>query len=133
MQGNVVGSARAQAFSWSWFFLHLNGRVTRFDYWVRYFLGYVGLLIVCNILDFVLGTFHAQSGLGLFGTLLALAAIWPGIAVSVKRCHDRDRSGWFLLWVFLPIIGAIWLLVELGFLRGTQGENRFGPDPLSSG
>jgi uncharacterized membrane protein YhaH (DUF805 family) len=52
------------------------------------------------------------------------------LAGAVKRLHDRDRSGWFYLIFFVPVIGTLWLLVELGFLRGTQGENRFGPDPL---
>ena len=51
-------------------------------------------------------------------------------AGQVKRWHDRDKSGWFVLVNFIPFIGTIWALVELGFLRGTMGPNRFGPDPL---
>lgn len=52
--------------------------------------------------------------------------------IEVKRCHDRGRSGWFLLINFIPIIGALWLWVELCFLRGTKGPSRFGPDPLGN-
>jgi uncharacterized membrane protein YhaH (DUF805 family) len=52
----------------------------------------------------------------------------PGIAVSVRRLHDRDYSGWWFL-IVLTGIGAIVLLVWF-CMRGTAGANRFGPDPL---
>src|SRR3979490_1787914 len=58
------------------------------------------------------------------------AALWPCIAVGAKRCHDRNRSGWFQLISLVPIVGALWLLFDLGILRGTDGPNRFGPAPL---
>jgi uncharacterized membrane protein YhaH (DUF805 family) len=50
--------------------------------------------------------------------------------VGAKRCHDRNRSGWFQLISLVPIVGALWLLFDLGILRGTDGPNRFGPAPL---
>jgi len=49
----------------------------------------------------------------------------------VKRYHDRDKSGWWVLIIFLPVIGALWYLIECGFLRGTDGNNAYGPDPLA--
>ena len=58
--------------------------------------------------------------------------VWSGICVGIKRCHDRERSGWFLLVSLIPFIGAIWLTIELYFLRGTVGPNKFGEDPLDS-
>lgn len=58
-----------------------------------------------------------------------IALIWSGLAISVKRCHDRDKSGWFILVGLIPIVGAIWLFVEICCLRGTEGPNRFGGDP----
>ncbi|MAD39833.1 MAG: hypothetical protein CMO30_03750 [Tistrella sp.] len=70
---------------------------------------------------------------GLFSGLFSLAAIWPSLAIGARRCHDRGRSGWFQLIMLIPLIGWIWLLVEIGFLRGTEGPNRFGPDPLHTG
>jgi uncharacterized membrane protein YhaH (DUF805 family) len=57
--------------------------------------------------------------------------VWVGIAISVKRLHDRGKSGWFYLFVLIPIIGAIWMFIELGCLEGTKGPNRFGPEPES--
>jgi uncharacterized membrane protein YhaH (DUF805 family) len=55
--------------------------------------------------------------------------IWPALALQVKRWHDRDKSGWWVLIAFIPIIGAFWVLIECGFLDGTPGPNRFGPSP----
>ena len=61
-------------------------------------------------------------------TLLVLA--WVNLAVHAKRWHDRNKSILWILFWFIPIIGQIWTLIELGFIRGTSGPNRFGPDPL---
>lgn len=58
-----------------------------------------------------------------------LLLLWPSLALGVKRCHDRGRSGWFLLLMLVPLLN-LWPVIELAFLRGTTGENRFGPDPL---
>jgi uncharacterized membrane protein YhaH (DUF805 family) len=52
-------------------------------------------------------------------------AIYPSIAVSVKRAHDRDRSGWFVLLGLVPLVN-LWVVVELGFLAGTPGANTYG-------
>jgi len=53
----------------------------------------------------------------------------PSIAVAIRRLHDLDRTGWWFLLVFLPIIGGIWLFIWF-CTRGTVGPNRFGPDAL---
>ena len=60
--------------------------------------------------------------------VFALASIIPAIAVQVRRFHDQDKSGWFVLLNFIPIIGGLIVLVMM-FLDGTPGPNRFGPDP----
>ena len=73
--------------------------------------------------------FDPQNGVGLFSSIFALLVLIPAILVYIKRFHDRDKSGWWVLIVLMPIIGAIWMLVELGFLAGTPGPNRFGPPP----
>lgn len=64
--------------------------------------------------------------------LFALGTLVPSIAVAVRRLHDTDRSGWWMLLAFLPFIGWIWLFV-LMVLGGTRGPNRFGPDPVEVG
>lgn len=61
-------------------------------------------------------------------TLLVLS--WVELAVAAKRWHDRNKSVFWILFSFIPIIGQIWALVELGFIKGTKGQNRFGADPV---
>ncbi len=63
--------------------------------------------------------------------LFGLATFLPSIAIGVRRLHDLDRSGWWLLLVFIPLIGAIVLLIWY-CAKGTAGPNRFGPDPLAT-
>lgn len=114
---------------WGQLWLAVDGRATRFDYWMRWVVPYFIGAIIVAFLDDVLGTANPAGGFGVFMVIYVIAAIWPNLAVGIKRCHDRDRSGWFLLIGLVPFLN-LWLLVELGFLRGTTGPNRFGPDPL---
>jgi len=60
---------------------------------------------------------------------IAVAAVpaWIGFAATVRRWHDRDKSGWWCLVGAAPLIGPVWLAVELGLSPGTPGANRFGP------
>jgi periplasmic copper chaperone A len=61
--------------------------------------------------------------------VLYVALICIGLAIAMKRCHDRNRSGWFVLLSFVSIPN-IWCIVEIGFLRGTSGSNAYGAEPL---
>jgi uncharacterized membrane protein YhaH (DUF805 family) len=63
--------------------------------------------------------------------ILTLITLWPSLAIYAKRWHDRNKSGWWSLILLIPIIGAIWMLIELGFLRGTEGANDYGADPIA--
>jgi uncharacterized membrane protein YhaH (DUF805 family) len=99
------------------------GRINRKPYWLIYVLALTVLDLIGYGLDLAANTHFIAS-------VVSLLTLVPSIAGGVKRCHDRDRSGWFLLIVLIPIVGSIWLLAELGFLRGTIGPNRFGSDPL---
>ena len=100
-----------------------NGRVGRKTYWM--FL--LGLFVVFFVIAFVLALFKIdQNFIAIVMAIAYLPAIWMSLAVQVKRWHDRDKSGWWVLIALIPIIGAIWVLVENGFLAGTEGRNRFG-------
>ena len=71
------------------------------------------------------GTFYIGGGiLGIF----VLGSLIPAIAVQVRRFHDQDKSGWFVLLNFIPYIGGLVVLVFM-CLEGTRGPNRFGADP----
>jgi uncharacterized membrane protein YhaH (DUF805 family) len=50
--------------------------------------------------------------------------------VLVKRLHDRGSGAASLLWLLLPVLGPLWLFINLGFRKGIDGDNQFGPDPL---
>ena len=64
--------------------------------------------------------------------VMVVIATWIHIAIAVKRYHDRNKSGWWILIVFVPVIGGLWYFIECGFLRGTPGPNTYGPDPLAA-
>ncbi len=59
------------------------------------------------------------------GYIILFGLTWPGLAIQTKRWHDRNKSGWWNLIILIPIVGAIWTTIELGFLKGTPGENRY--------
>jgi uncharacterized membrane protein YhaH (DUF805 family) len=100
-----------------------TGRLKPFDLWLKGILPGILLGVVAMRLDAELEAW----GMIMFPFLLF--SLWPGSALLVKRWHDRNRSGWFCFTVFAPIVGQIWTLIEAGFLRGSVGQNRFGPDP----
>jgi uncharacterized membrane protein YhaH (DUF805 family) len=110
-----------------------SGRSRRKEYWM-FTLGIIIVSVVLSLLlvggmDFNNGGFGAMGGLSL-GILIVftLAILIPALAVQVRRFHDQDKSGWFVLLNFLPYVGGIIVLVMM-CLEGTRGPNRFGPDP----
>jgi len=104
-----------------------NGRARRKEYWFFY-LFYIIFIIVLVLIDGVTGTLDEGTGIGVLSGIFILAMIIPGIAVTIRRLHDTDRSGWWILISLIPFIGGIWLLV-LMVLDGTPGQNQYGPDP----
>ena len=84
--------------------------------------------IVASALDWLLG-FHDG---GPVSVILALEILLPNIAVSIRRLHDLDRTGWSILLWLVPVIGTIVLIVFYA-MRGTPGRNRFGDVPAFGG
>ena len=106
-----------------------SGRMCRSDYWLKGFLVLLPIGIVNNILAYGVD----NDGARMVAMVIGILSIWPGFALIVKRLQDRDRSGWFALTLLIPFVGiifAIWILIEVWFLKGTDGPNRFGEDPL---
>jgi len=110
--------------------LSMKGRIPRSTLWLRFALPLYALIFIAAGVDLAIGSFDREAGIGLFSGLLTLLAVLPSIAVCIKRFHDRNHPGWFYLLCFIPILG-IWPLIELYFLRGTHGDNDYGPDPLA--
>lgn len=107
-----------------------NGRASRKEYWY-FVLFYFLLMILFGIGDVILGTVHVESNTGLLSSLFILAMLIPGMAVAIRRLHDTDRSGWWILINLIPLIG---LLVFMYFMvSGSDGgENQYGPSPLGT-
>jgi uncharacterized membrane protein YhaH (DUF805 family) len=102
----------------------LQGRIPRRTFWLW---GVLGVVIGASVLlELLLGIAGVDEELR--SGLASLLLLWPTIAISVKRWHDRDKSGWWVLINLIPVAGVIWSLVENGFLRGSVGPNRFGDD-----
>ncbi|MDO7836933.1 DUF805 domain-containing protein [Sphingobium sp. HBC34] len=106
-----------------------SGRSRRKEYWMFalfYFLLLGALFVMSDITGGDSGRFGSPLII-LFGIAI-LALFIPSLAVQVRRFHDQDKSGWFVLLNFIPYVGGIIVLVFM-CLEGTRGENRFGPDP----
>ena len=101
-------------------YVNIDGRARRKEYWM-FFLVYLAILIVASVLDSIIG-------LGLIGGLVALAHLLPSICVGVRRLHDINRSGWWLLVALVPFIG--WIIALYWAVKaGDSGGNNFGADP----
>jgi uncharacterized membrane protein YhaH (DUF805 family) len=111
-------------------YLDFSTRAQRKEFWF-FVLFYVGGVFILTVTDIAANTYDEESGIGLFTSIFLLLTFIPYLAVSVRRIHDTNRTGWWVLILIIPLIGAIWLIV-LYCLRGNQGENKFGEDPLSA-
>lgn len=108
-----------------------KGRSRRKEYWM-FALLYLIVMVVCSAIMFAGG--GGEPGIAFtIGTVLlglfVLGSFIPALAVQVRRFHDQDKSGWFVLLNFIPYLGGLIVLVFM-LLKGTDGPNRFGPDPL---
>lgn len=107
-------------------YVGFSGRARRKEYWMFVLVSFV-LAGVLSIIDKILGLERA-SGEGILTTIYGLLVLLPSWAVQFRRLHDTDRSAWWMLLLLIPIIGWLVILV-FNCQNGTQGDNRFGPDP----
>ena len=146
-----------QAYLWT-SYASLEGRISRQTYLLKFLVPIAVALRIGFFLDVAWGSRAYESNIGLLSGTVLLMAIWPVIAGTVKRLHDRDTSGWAIpvfwgllalglmlslvagdslgAWVMVGIFSlgvgffGIHLSIEVAFRRGTEGTNRYGPDPL---
>src|SRR5215213_8769725 len=141
--------------NWGHLFFNFSGRINRAKYWIA-MLVYSAIYIVLTVAGYATGNgaiYQAVNG------MLNIVILISSLAVGVKRLHDRNKSGWYLVLFYIvpgillvagiafgtfmedsiviaSILGlaafaiGVWAFVELGCLRGTIGPNRYGPDPL---
>ena len=141
---------------WGHLFFKFNSRTNRAKFWIA------GLIFaVINVVMAIFGYVADQSVIfQAVNSMLGIVMLISSIAVGVKRLHDRNKSGWYLLlFYFVPGIVAalsvligefvedssiiatvlalvafaliVWAFVEMGCLRGTIGVNQYGPDPVA--
>jgi uncharacterized membrane protein YhaH (DUF805 family) len=111
-------------------YARFSGRAARSEYW--YWVLFVTLArVVTRLLDATLihGT---QTSANPFGGIVSLVILIPSLAVAVRRLHDVNRSGWWLL-LYFTIIGIFYPLLVWKCTKGTDGPNRYGPDPFGIG
>ncbi|MGE8291182.1 MAG: DUF805 domain-containing protein [Sphingobacterium sp.] len=101
-------------------YANFNGRARRKEYWM-FFLANVLIGVVFGILGRITSVFTFVSG------LISLALLIPSIAVAVRRLHDTNKSGWFLLLALIPFVN--FYLIYLLIIEGDKGSNEYGPDP----
>lgn len=107
-----------------------QGRARRKEYW--YFaLFNIIFSIILGVIDGVTGSFSPEAGIGLLGSIYSLAILIPAIAVSVRRLHDTNRSGWWLLILLIPLIGSIVFLI-FTVQDSKPEENQYGPNPKAT-
>lgn len=110
-----------------------SGRASRSEYWWFVLFFFLSYLVAVTIDMSVLGFDPGEKGsVGWLSSLFSLAVLLPSLAVAIRRLHDKDKSGWWYLLVFIPLIGSIILLLWF-VTKGTDGPNRFGADPLAPG
>ena len=144
---------------WSDLFTNFAGRIGRKRYWLGVFL-LIALAIAVTAVLFSVGTALQDTAFAYLAFFIQLAFLYPATALMVKRLHDRNRPDYFVAFMLGPLIlkfladlldridnhlnvnaldyllGAIiflaslWFFIELGCMRGTIGENKYGPDPL---
>ena len=102
-------------------YVKFDGRASRPAFWWWFLFG-VLVGIGASIIDAIIGSFGVVSGLA------ALALLLPNLSVAIRRLHDTDHTGWWVLIGLIPIIGFIVLLIF--YLRQSDpGENQYGPPP----
>jgi uncharacterized membrane protein YhaH (DUF805 family) len=141
---------------WGHLFFNFNGRVNRAKFWIAALI-FAAINVVLAILGYVTDQSVVFQALN---SMLGIVILISSIAVGVKRLHDRNKSGWYLLLFYLVpsilvvigvLIGAfvedstiiatvlgllafaigVWAFIEMGCLRGTIGVNQYGPDPVA--
>lgn len=104
-------------------YVGFSGRARRSEYWF-FFLFNMIISAVLNVLTRVTGA----SIFGVLAGIVSLALLLPGLSVAIRRLHDTGKSGWFILFALIPVVGAILLIVW--YCKDSQpGENQYGPNP----
>ncbi|EST58661.1 DUF805 domain-containing protein [Proteus hauseri] len=114
-------------------YANFSGRARRKEYWMFTLVNTIIITVLYAILissvDMYTGEMSTLGSIaGIIIGIYSLAIIVPSLAVTIRRFHDQDKSGWMFLLAFIPAVGGLIVFVFM-CLEGTKGDNRFGPDP----
>ena len=103
-----------------------NGRANQSEFWY-YNLFYFVIIIILTIADYSFFGYDPMDATSIAATssMFQILCIIPSLSVTIRRLHDVNKSGWNLLWIFLPIIGAIYL-IYLYIKKGNVEDNDYG-------
>ena len=102
---------------WKYLYLNFDGRIAPKDWWI----GIIIIFVVSLIISALIGN------QGLVQFVIAILLFIGGLSLHIKRFHNRGKSGWWVLVFFIPVIGFIWMIVEMGILEGDADANEYGP------
>lgn len=118
--------------------MNFSGRARRKEFWMFTLFNYLVTIALASIMGsavsdaLISGNMESLSATGLIGYYLyliySLAVFLPSLAVAVRRLHDVNKSGWFILINLLPVIGFFWYLIVM-CKAGDEGSNQYGNDP----
>lgn len=106
-----------------------DGRITRLEYWLCHLIAFLLISVCAAAVSY--GLAHELFVWNIYIWILVVCmsvcfTFWT-IILQIKRWHDRDRSGLWIFINFIPLIGPLWAFVELGFIKGSEGLNRYDP------
>lgn len=112
------------------FLFSYKGRITRAAFWI----GHLSILPIVSSISLAFLTTGDEGPLKIIlwiiSALVIIPAIWIYFAIYTKRWHDLGKSGWMSLVYLIPVIGSLYFIWKLGFIKGTKGANSYGEDPL---
>jgi uncharacterized membrane protein YhaH (DUF805 family) len=102
-----------------------KGRISRSTFWLKGVLPIAAIITLGVVIDVIV---YGEDWF--LSALLVLLLIWPALALQIKRLHDRNKSGWWVLIGLIPLVGQVLMTIECGFGPGTAGDNRYGKEPM---
>src|SRR5688572_18811344 len=101
---------REPIMDWSYLFTNFDGRISRQPFWIGTLTLWIASIALSILAGIIVGP--ASTAMMFIQVVIGLAFLVPSLAVAAKRYHDRDKSGWWVLIIFIPLIGIVWYLVE---------------------
>jgi uncharacterized membrane protein YhaH (DUF805 family) len=111
-------------------YAEFSGRARRKEFWM-FALFNVIISIILSIIDNIIGTTFGSANQGVLSSIYSLAVLLPSIGVGIRRMHDTNRSGWWILITLVPCIGWI-IYIVFAAQEGVAGDNQYGPDPKAA-